>query len=398
MTRPSVAVLLIALAAAGAPIATPALAAEPAPAAAAPSKAPLVTVVAAARRTITESVIVTGTLAAREEVQVSADVDGLKIEEILADEGDTVAAGAVLARLATESIEISVAQNASQLASSEAAIAQARSQIIEAKASATQAATALERTRTLAAKGVASQDLLDQRVAAADAAAARLAVAEQALAAAEANKAVVEATGREWDLRMRKTEVKAPKGGLVLGRTARVGAIVSAQSGALFRIAEDGLIELDAEVTETVLARIAPGQAVSVLAAGAREPVAGEVRLVSPEVNPTTRLGKVRVALPAGAALRVGSFARGTVETARSDGIVLPVSAVQTGSGQSSVQVVRDGKVETRPVKTGLSGDGFVEIVEGLAEGERVVARSGTFLRDGDAVQPAESSNEGANG
>jgi HlyD family secretion protein len=395
MTRTSVAALLIALAAAGG-MAPPALA-EEAPAVET-AKPPVVSVVAATRRAIAESVIVTGTLVSREEVQVSADVEGLKIEEILVDAGDTVTAGQVLARLATDSIEISLAQNASQLASAEASIAQARSQIVEAQASATQAATALERTRTLAAKGVVSQDILDQRVAAADAAAARLAVSKQALNAAEANRAVTEAARREIELRRSKTEVKAPKGGLVLSRAARVGAIVSAQSGPLFRLAEDGLIELDADVTETVIAKVSAGQSVEVLPAGATAPVRGTVRLVSPEVDAATRLGEVRIALPADAGLRVGSFARGTVETARSEGVVLPVSAVLTTTGEPTVQVVKDGKVESRPVKTGLSGDGYVEIVEGLAEGEQVVARSGTFLRDGDTVAPVEATNEGAKG
>lgn len=396
MTRTSVAALLIALAATGG-IAAPAFA-EDAPAAVQAAKPPVVSVVAAARRSIAESVIVTGTLKPREEVQVSADVEGLKIEEILVDAGDEVAAGQVLARLSTDQIEISLAQNASQIASAEAAIAQARSQIVEAQASATQAKAALDRTRTLTAKGVVSQDILDQRIATADAATARLSVAEQALNAAEANKAVSEAARREIELRRSKAEVKAPKAGLVLSRAAQVGAIVSAQTGPLFRLAEDGLIELDADVAETVVAKISAGQAVEVLPAGATAPIAGKVRLVSPEVDATTRLGKVRIALPAEAVLRVGSFARGTVETARSEGIVLPVSAVLTSSGEPTVQVVENGKVESRPVKTGLSGDGYVEIVEGLAEGEKVVARSGTFLRDGDAVEPVEATNEGAKG
>lgn len=395
MSRPSL--LLLAALAAPLAVAAPARAEEPA-AAAAPAKPPVVSVVAAADGEVVSTVIVTGTLIAREEIQVAADVDGLRVEEILADEGDTVAAGAVLARLATDRIDISLAENGSQLASADAAIAQARSQIAEAKASAVQAAAALERTRTLTDKGVASRDTLDQRVAAADAANARLAAAEQGLAAAEATRAVTAAQRRTLELQRDRTEVRTPKGGLVLARTARIGAVVSGQSGALFRLAEDGEIELDADVTDAVLARMRPGQAVAVLPAGADTAVAGTIRLVAPEVNATTRLGKVRVSLPASPQLRVGSFARGTVELARVRGVVLPAGAVLTSADTAAVQVVRDGKVETRPVVTGLSGGGLVEIVSGLAAGEDVVARSGTFLRDGDAVSPVRAAGEGAKG
>ncbi len=359
---------------------------------------PVVSVVAATKREIVSSVIVTGTLVAREEVQVAADVDGLKVEEIFADEGDTVAAGAVLARLATDSLAISLAQNESQLASADAAIAQAKGQIVEAKAAAVQARSQLDRSRALTGKGVTSQDVLDQRIAAADQANARLAVAEQALAAAEASKAVVEAQRREWQLKLAKAEVKAPKGGLVLSRAAKVGAIVSGASGALFRLAENGDVELEAAVSETTLVRIRPGQAVDVLPAGATEQVRGTVRLVSPEVDVATRLGKVRIALPKAESLRVGAFARGTVEIDRSSGLALPASAVLTSGDAPAVQVARDGKIETRTVETGLSGGGYVEIVRGLAEGEQVVARSGTFLRDGDAVEAVVAKVEGAKG
>lgn len=361
-------------------------------------KPPAVTVVSAAKREITSTVIVTGTLVAREEVQVTADVDGLKVETLLADEGDTVAEGDVLARLATDSLAIALAQNESQLASSDAAIAQAESQIVEAEAAAKQAASQLERSRTLAGKGVTSRDVLDQRIAAADQANARLAVSRQAVAAAQAGRAVVAAQRRELELRLSKTEVKAPKGGLVLARTAKVGAIVSGASGPLFRIAENGEIELDAEVSETVLARITAGQAADVQPAGTDAPIHGTVRLVSPEVNATTRLGRVRIALPKATTLRVGAFARGTVELARRTGVALPVAAVLTSGDAPVVQVVRNGKVETRPVETGLSGGGYVEIVKGLSEGEMVVARSGTFLRDGDAVEAVAPKAEGAKG
>jgi HlyD family secretion protein len=362
--------------------------AEDAPAPAAEgTRPPAISVVPSEVRTVTETISVTGTLIPREEVQVSVDIEGLKIDEILVDEGDSVTAGQVLARLSTDTLEIQLAQNDSQLKRAEAAIAQAKSEIASAKATLTEVEAARTRAESLVGKQVISQDVLERRVSAAEIAEARVITAEQGVATAEADKALIEAQRREIELRMTKTEIKAPTDGIVLEKAARIGAVASASAGALFRIARDGLVELDAEVIETELGRVQPGQAVTVLPAGG-EPVTGTVRLVSPEVNAATRLGHVRVAFPKGTPLRFGSFGRGTIEVASRDGVTVPVSAVVTAEGVSTVQAVDGDVVKTRTVETGLSAGGFIEIVEGLKAGEAVVARAGTFLRDGDRVTP----------
>jgi multidrug efflux pump subunit AcrA (membrane-fusion protein) len=116
--------------------------------------------------------------------------------------------------------------------------------------------------------------------------------------------------------------------------------------------------------------------------------IAGKVRLVSPEVDKSTRLGRVRIFLGDNPGLRVGSFARGIIATSNGNGLAVPASAVLYGPDGPTVQVVRANRVETRRIKTGLASGAMVEIREGLEDGDLVVARSGTFLRDGDAVRP----------
>lgn len=374
-------------------LAAPQVAAEEAASSVATARLPAVTVVSAERRPVVSRAVVTGTIVPRERVMVGVDIDGRRIETLLVEEGDTVKAGDVLARLSTDTIEIELAQNASQLARADVSIAQAQAQIAEAEATAVEASAALERTRVLTERGVSSQDLLDQRIAAEAAARARLSSARQGLALAEADKTLTETQRREIELRLAKTEVKAPTDGVVLVRNARIGAIASPAGGALFEIGRDGLVELDAEVTEAVLALLAPGQPVSVQAAGSPD-VEGTIRLVSPQIDPATRLGRVRVALPASTRLKAGAYARGEAEVGRSDGVALPLSAVLTNNGTSSVQIVKDGTVVTTRVETGLTEDGVVEIVKGVAEGDQVVARAGTFLRDGDAVTPVIAGEE----
>lgn len=110
---------------------------------------PTVSVVKAGRQALNQKVIVTGTLVAREQVLVTPGVDGLKIESIFFDAGDRVEEGAVLARLAVDTIDVQLAQNTSQLASSDAQIAQARAQITSAEAAAAQSGKALERGQAL---------------------------------------------------------------------------------------------------------------------------------------------------------------------------------------------------------------------------------------------------------
>ncbi|MEX6508692.1 efflux RND transporter periplasmic adaptor subunit [Jiella sp. M17.18] len=367
--------------------ALPAAAETAAPASVAPQP-PSVTVVPAAVKELVSTITVTGSLTPRETVMVGADVDGLRVIQLLADEGDTVKAGQVLARLETDMIETDLAQNAAQIAKADATLAQAKTQIENAKAVATEAEAALARAQPLAKKGIIGQSELDQRIQAATSGRASLANAQQGVVVAQADKAVLEATRKQLELKRSKAEIRAPADGLVLSRSVKLGSVVSAGSGALFEIARDGLIELDAQVPETQLGALEKGQKVSVSLPGGDKTVQGEIRLVAPKVDETTRLGDVKIALPKSDALHAGAFARGVVEVARDKGVVLPRTAVIFDGDRPSVQVVRDGKVETRQVVLGISDGASVEIKSGVQAGEAVVATAGTFVRDGDAVTP----------
>jgi RND family efflux transporter MFP subunit len=187
--------------------------------------------------------------------------------------------------------------------------------------------------------------------------------------------------------------VVAPERGVVIERNARVGAIASAVGDPLFRVIADGEVELEAEVIETMLPRIQAGDPAEVRVAGLGE-VAGTVRLVSPEVDPQTRLGTVRISLDRDADLRVGSFARGRILTERREAVTVPATAVLSDEDGAFVQVVLDGAIETRPVTTGiLAGDDW-EITDGLKEGEAVLARAGAFFQSGDRVTPVAQVRE----
>jgi HlyD family secretion protein len=148
-----------------------------------------------------------------------------------------------------------------------------------------------------------------------------------------------------------------------------------------------GEIELDAEVPEAQLARLQAGQAGEISVAGIGD-IEGRVRLVSPEVDRSTRLGRVRVSLLSDVALRIGAFGRGTIVIASGRGLAVPATTVLFGTGGAYVQEFVDSLVASRRVTIGLQSAGLVEIRQGLAEGDLVIAKSGTFLRDGDPVRP----------
>lgn len=370
----------LSLAGAGAALGqTPAVKAGPLP--------PSVTVASADEREIVERAVVTGTLVPRDEVLVAPEIEGLRITEVLVEEGAVVKQGQVLARLSRDILETQLAQNTASLSRAEAAIAQARSQILQSEAAQVEANAALDRSRALMRGGNTTEAVLEQRVSAARVAEGRLAASRDALRMAEADRAAAQAQRQELQVRLARTEIRAPAPGVISRKSARLGASATAVGEPLFRIIANGEIELEGEVTELQLPRIREG-APAQIAGDSGRIIEGKVRNVFPEVDRATRLGKVRIALPKDPALRIGSFARGNVEIARRTGVAVPVASVVYGVDGATVLAVVEDRVQARRVKPGLSAAGFVQVTEGLAAGERVVARAGSFLRDGDLVRP----------
>ena len=370
-----------------------ALVAQPSPKQASPSAptdevlAAPVSVARVQRARFTETVLATGSLAAREEVLVGPEVEGLRVIEVTAEEGMRVNKGDVLARLVADTLEAQLAQNDAALARAQAASAQARSAIVQAEARVVEADNAFERAKPLRAAGHLAESAYDQREQAARTAEAQLLAARDGLSLAEAEKAQVEAQRRELLWRRGRTEVIAPAEGLVSRRLARIGGFASGGGEPMFRIVAKGEVELDAEIPETRLGAVRLGQSARVEVAGLGE-VAGTVRLISPEVDKATRLGRVRIFLGDNPGLRIGSFARGVIETATGEGLALPLTAVLFAGDGPVAQLIRNNRVETRKITIGLTTSSMVEVRAGLSEGDLVVARSGTFLREGDLVRP----------
>ena len=175
----------------------------------------------------------------------------------------------------------------------------------------------------------------------------------------------------------------APAPGLITEVRTVVGAPASPQAGPMFRIAINNEVELDAEVPSVHLPKLNPGVTARVTRDNAPD-LMGRVRLVSPQINRNTQLGHVRIALTnSNPTLKVGMFARASIDAKRSCGVAIPHSAID----HLTVQVIKGSTVETRKVRVGLSSETSTEILEGLDVGEIVVADAGSSLHDGDQVK-----------
>ncbi len=316
---------------------------------------------------IAGAIAASGDLVPREEAAVLPEVNGYRVDRVLVDEGAYVRAGQALVTLNAALIN-------SQLAQQTALAAQAAVQAEQAEAQAA-------RVAGLDGEGVLSQEQIEQRRF--QARAARAAAQAQAAAA------------RDLRTRAGKLTVTAPVSGLVLERSVRPGdnSAVAAQAP-WFRIARDGAIELEAQMAESDLAKVRPGQPARVsLPSGAD--VAGVVRLVSPSVDVRTKLGAVRVSLPVRGDIRSGGFARAAFGGASAMAPAVPESAIRYDADGASVMVVgTDNRVMRTIVQTGVHAGGLVELVRGPPVGTRIVAASAAFLMDKDLIRPVAAAGD----
>jgi hypothetical protein len=180
--------------------------------------------------------------------------------------------------------------------------------------------------------------------------------------------------------------LKAPAAGTITKSTAMVGAVASPlQAEPLFRIAVGNEIELEVEVPSNRVLDVKPGQTARVEMENGRE-LTGRVRLAPAEVDPRTQLGKARISMQVDPPLPVGMFGRAAIDASRSCGVSVPTSAIAYRTGGARVQIVRDSAIHTVSVSVGLQSDTETEILDGLREGDVVVANAGGSLRERDKV------------
>ncbi|MFA7483530.1 MAG: efflux RND transporter periplasmic adaptor subunit [Vulcanimicrobiota bacterium] len=382
-----------------------------------------------------ETVELTGTVEATDRLQIGSEVGGLKIVEVLVEEGDRVRQGQLLARLNTSLLaarldqlqarytqqQAAVAkarrpQRPLEIAQLESAVHQAQAGIDQEKANLTLSQAALRNARAnldrysnLYSEGavpeVESENRLlevqrqeaqvraaEQRIEAASFAAKqareRLQLAESGgraedVVIAESQLRELQAQIDEVQAQIEQAHITAPSDGWVLVREAHLGDIAS-PGAVLFEIARGGQLQLSATVSETALAGIEPGMDASVVYGGKN--IQASVDRITPQVDPQTRNAEVILRLPLDSGLQPGMFASASIELGAREQITVPLEAVLGESPEYYVYVLDGRSAKRVGVEIGGRRDGKASVVEGLKLGTEVITEGGGFLRDGDPV------------
>ncbi|MES5043697.1 efflux RND transporter periplasmic adaptor subunit [Rhizobium nepotum] len=358
---------------------------------------PSIIVAHATKRDLVDRIIATGTIRPVDEIYVQPLVDGLSIDRLNVDIGDRVEANAVLAVLSSDSLLLQKSQLEANRAKAEASVTQTKAQVLEAQANLADALRQRDRAAKLGQSGSGSVSETEKTEAAAQVAQARLDAAKQTVTAGEADIKVVDAQIEDIDLKLTRTGVKTPVAGIVSAKNAKVGAIASGAGNPLFTVIKDGAIELIADLSETDIMKVKPGQKAYLTVAGGARKIEGTVRLVSPTVDPSTRLGSVHVILPGDGPARSGMYASAEIIVEETNALALPLSAVTAGREGSTTRRVEGDIVKQVKIETGIEDSGFIEIVSGLAAGDKVVEKAGAFVRDGDRIRPVEAQTAASN-
>jgi membrane fusion protein (multidrug efflux system) len=283
----------------------------------------------------------TATLEAEDEATVLAKTSGV-IEQILAEEGQRVAAGQVLARMETDRLKLEAAR---------------------AKAEADKARENFERNTRIFEKNLISKDLYDQSRFALDAA-----------------RAAYEITA----LTLRESEIRAPIGGVVSARYIKVGNAIQPNAQA-FKITQMDALHAHIYVPERDIHKLAPKQVATMsLDAWPDKSFKGTILRVNPVVDAATGTVKVTVAMAGSQReLKPGMFGRVEILYDRRDAATLvPKDAVLTEDAAQSVFLVADGKAKRRTIKVGYSDSYNYEVLDGLKSGDQVVTTGQANLKD----------------
>ena len=398
---------------------------------------PEVTAAKPERRTLALSTTQPGRIEAFERTPLFAKVAGY-VEEVRVDIGDAVAKGDVLVRISVPELIDELHEKEALVAQAEAEVKQAESAITASRAAAETVQARIaevdagliranadverwksehDRIRELAAKGSITRKLEEETLNALRAAEAAVqeAVArgrsartgfheaQAKIGAAEADKGAAEARHKvaiaavdRIKTMLGYTEIKAPYAGTVTRRTVDTGHFVQPTSGAqaapLMEVARTDIVRIFVDVPELEAAQVDVGDPAEVRVQAADGPaIRAAVTRTSGALVESNHSLRVEIDVPnAEGRLRSGMYATVTIQLAeRPEGIVIPVTAVVRDAAATLCCVVRDGKVERRPVELGLRSGPFIEVRTGLDENTPIIVKQPELFRDGQDVRIA---------
>jgi len=326
-----------------------------------------------------------GYVTPRRRATVAAKITG-RVIKMNAEEGMQVQEGQVLAVLDESDARTRRISAQADRDATSAALADLRVNLANADRE-------LRRTQELEKAGVSSPQALDLARTTADSYRARIKLADEQVRAADARIKVAQ---QDLD----NCTVRSPFAGIVVSKDAQVGEMVSPVSAGggftrtgIATVVDMNSIEVEVDVNESYIARVQPGQPVtSVLDAYPDWKIPSHVRTVIPTADRQKATVKVRISfdkldpriLP-DMGVKVTFLGEETGAARAAACVLAPHDAVRQENGQAVVFLYRDGKVERRAVRVGATQGNDVEIIAGVADGDRLVVGAGP-LKDGQRV------------
>jgi HlyD family secretion protein len=369
------------------------------PASAAPAASPAIAVETAPieTRELQRIVEAIGTLDPNEEATISNQVEGL-VTKVLVDLGDVVKAGQLLATLDTSELDLAVRQHTAALQQEMARIGitdsnanldeAATSQVRHAEATLSEARTRLERTKRLTDEGVLAKQQLDEQQARFDVADANVKLARESVRNIKATVAARKAALELAQKKLADARIVAPLSGLVKERLVSEGTYLKANSPVV-TLVQTSSLRLRVDVPETAIESVRAGRPVQFTVDSLPGRMfEGRISRLAPSVNQQSRTLKLEALVDnAGGALKPGLFARVAIQTGKIEkALVASPSAVFNVAGLDKVFVIESGKVNERIVRLGSRGTDYVEILEGVKEGDVLATSNLGSLQQGREV------------
>lgn len=353
-----------------------------------------VTVERVKQEAIHRAVEVVGTLAAVDEVTVSAEAEG-RVSRMLADLGDRVSAGQVLVELDREKPQYTVDQQKAALARALAKFGASDTahlppiektpDVQKAQAELAQAQLAFDRAQELHKRQLVSKQTIDDAETTLQSKRASYDSALQNAKNLRADIDASEAAMKLADRQLRDTSIRAPFDGYIQKRLVSLGEYVKVQTPVMAVVRIDPL-KVTAEIPEKMAPWIKVGQPVELhVDAYPDKAIAGKISRISPAVNTATRAFPFEALVPNGETLlKPGTFARVHLETALVDQVLtVTYGSLQYRYGVNRVFVVEGDRLTVRELKVGERLGDRIEVVSGIKAGERVAVTDVEKLTDG---------------
>ncbi|HNR37525.1 MAG TPA: efflux RND transporter periplasmic adaptor subunit [Acidobacteriota bacterium] len=339
-----------------------------------------VDVVTLTAESLEEGIDVVGTLAPKFQTEVKSEYTGI-VTDVYVTEWVRVRQGQPLARLDTREGDV-------MLRKAQAAVEASQANVLQAEVALSRADRELARLTNIKQYGLVTQQTVDDARSARDA-------AEAQVAAAKAQQRLAEDDVRHTQTRLDKAVIRAPMNGTVALRGVNVGDLAGEMGSpkVMFQIVDNRFLELTVTVPEARLSELRLGQPLTFTTDAVPDRTfTGEVKHINPAVSVADR--SVRVIAEVRnepEVLKGGLFAKGRIVTGRREDVrQLPREALQgwdVAAGRADVFVVENDTARRRSVQTGAVAGDNVEILAGLAVGNRVVVRGAFNLKDGDRIQ-----------